>query len=105
MEQICSDAYCEVGFYVLNCTIMTLLFLLQEKIAMLRENESLLKTNERLNNEKEKLLIAKDLSDNQISGLTKSLEAMQKDLKDRESQVIFMQGKHYCHVCVCVCVF
>lgn len=59
----------------------------EEKIAMLRENESLLKTNERLNNEKEKLLIAKDLSDNQISGLTKSLEAMQKDLKDRESQI------------------
>ncbi|KAF9683958.1 hypothetical protein SADUNF_Sadunf04G0068000 [Salix dunnii] len=59
----------------------------EEKIAMLRENESLLKANERLNNEKEKLLIAKDLSDNQISGLTKSLEAMQKDLKDRESQM------------------
>lgn len=59
----------------------------EEKIAMLRENESLLKTNERLNNEKEKLLIAKDLSDNQISGLTKSLEAMQKDLKDRDSQI------------------
>ncbi|KAJ6396403.1 hypothetical protein OIU77_021437 [Salix suchowensis] len=59
----------------------------EEKIAMLRENESLLKANERLNNEKEKLLIAKDLSNNQISGLTKSLEAVQKDLKDRESQI------------------
>ncbi|KAJ6402494.1 hypothetical protein OIU84_014568 [Salix udensis] len=59
----------------------------EEKIAMLRENESLLKANERLNNEKEKLLIAKDLSNNQINGLTKSLEAVQKDIKDRESQI------------------
>lgn len=54
---------------------------------MLRENESLLKANESLNHEKEKLLKNKDLADNQIAGLSKSVEAVQKDLKDRENQV------------------
>ncbi|XP_062150654.1 uncharacterized protein LOC133859309 [Alnus glutinosa] len=59
----------------------------EEKIAMLRENESLLKENERLNHEKELLLKNRDLADGQISALTKSLEALQKDLKDKENLV------------------
>lgn len=55
---------------------------------MIRENESLLKTNERLNHEKESLLKTKEISDGQISALTKSLEALHKDLKDRENLVV-----------------
>lgn len=54
---------------------------------MLRENESLLKANENLNHEKECLLKNKDLADGQIKALTKSSEALQKDLKDRENLV------------------
>lgn len=54
---------------------------------MLRENESLTKANDRLNREKDKLQRNKDSADNQISGLTKSLEVLQKDLKERENQV------------------
>ncbi|KAA8530598.1 hypothetical protein F0562_005307 [Nyssa sinensis] len=56
----------------------------EEKMAMLRENESLLKSNERLKNEKESLLKNKDLAAGQIMALTKSLEALQKDVKDKE---------------------
>ncbi|KAK6927916.1 hypothetical protein RJ641_006507 [Dillenia turbinata] len=63
--------------------------MLYEKIAMLRENDALRKTNERLSNEKESLRKAKELSDGQIMGLTRSLETLQKDLKDRE---ILVQG-------------
>ncbi|KAJ4822392.1 hypothetical protein Tsubulata_008929 [Turnera subulata] len=59
----------------------------EEKIAMLRENESLVKSNEILNHEKEKLLKHKDVTDNQITALTKTLETFQKDLKDRENKI------------------
>lgn len=59
----------------------------EEKIAMLREKESLQKENEKLNHEKSSLLKNKDLSDCQISALTKALEAHQKDLKDKEKLV------------------
>lgn len=59
----------------------------EEKIAMLRENESLLKANERLNHEKESLLKTKEISDGQISALTKSLEALHRDLKDKENLI------------------
>ncbi|KAG2710751.1 hypothetical protein I3843_04G042100 [Carya illinoinensis] len=59
----------------------------EEKIAMLRENESLIKLNERLTHEKEFLLKNKDLADGQLGTLTRSLEALQKDLKDKESLV------------------
>ncbi|XP_059640386.1 uncharacterized protein LOC132282661 isoform X2 [Cornus florida] len=55
-----------------------------EKIAMLRENETLLKSKESLKNEKESLLKNKDLADGQIMALTKSLENLQKDVKDKE---------------------
>ena len=55
---------------------------------MLRKNESLQKANERLHHENDSLLKYKELSDGQISALTKSLEALQKDLKDREKLVV-----------------
>ncbi|KAF5750171.1 hypothetical protein HS088_TW03G00503 [Tripterygium wilfordii] len=59
----------------------------EEKIAMLRENESLLKANERLSHEKMSLRKSKDLVDNQVLLLTKSLEGLQRDLKDRENLI------------------
>lgn len=59
----------------------------EEKMSILRENESLLKENERLNNEKDSLLRNKELADGQIVVLTKTLEAAQKDLKDKETLV------------------
>lgn len=58
--------------------------MLQEKIAMLRENETLLKDNENLKLEKESLLRSKEKSDAQVMALTKSMEALQKDIKDKE---------------------
>lgn len=68
--------------------------MLQEKIAMLRENESLRKEKEKLNHEKTCLLKSKDLADVQISTLTKSLETLQKDLKDKENLVIRLTSVH-----------
>ncbi|XVF20742.1 hypothetical protein REPUB_Repub12eG0029200 [Reevesia pubescens] len=59
----------------------------EEKISMIRENESLKKENESLNHEKECLMKSKDLAEGQINALTKSLEATQKDLKDKEKLV------------------
>ncbi|CAN1122658.1 RAB11-binding protein RELCH homolog [Linum perenne] len=59
----------------------------EEKVAMIREKESLLKVRETLNEEKERLLKGKELADNQLSGLTKSFEALQKDIKDKENQI------------------
>ncbi|CAL5368776.1 unnamed protein product [Camellia sinensis] len=56
----------------------------EEKIAMLRANESLLKENDKLKKEKVSLLKNKDLADGQVMVLTRSLEALQKDLKDKE---------------------
>lgn len=53
-------------------------------MSLLRENESLAKENERLSNEKDTWLRNKNLVEGQIVVLTKSLEAAQKDLKDRE---------------------
>lgn len=64
---------------------------LQEKIAMIRLNESLLEANKKLNHEKESLLRNKDLADGQLGALTKSLETMQKEIKDKESLVYFPQ--------------
>ncbi|XP_020238059.1 RAB11-binding protein RELCH [Cajanus cajan] len=59
----------------------------EEKIAHVGGNETLLKANERVNQEKESSLKDKDLADGQIGALTKSLEALQKDLKDKENLV------------------
>lgn len=61
---------------------------MQEKIAQVPENITLLKENERLNQEKESLLKDKDLADGQIAALTKSLEALQRDLKEKENMVV-----------------
>ncbi|KAM2061986.1 hypothetical protein ACFX1T_046982 [Malus domestica] len=54
---------------------------------MLRENDSLSKEKESLYLEKLSLLKNKDLAEGQISTLIKSLEALQKDLKDKENLV------------------
>ncbi|XP_027077488.1 uncharacterized protein [Coffea arabica] len=56
----------------------------QEKITMLRENESLQKENDKLKKEKQSLLKSKDIADTQVVALMKSLEAFQKDIKDKE---------------------
>lgn len=61
---------------------------MQEKFSLLRENETLLNANKSLNQENENLSKNKDLADAQIVTLTKSLDAMQKDLKDKEKQVM-----------------
>lgn len=63
--------------------------MLQEKIAILRENESLQKEYDRLKNEKQSLLKNKDLADGQVMALTKSLEALQNNIKEKEILVIF----------------
>ncbi|KAF5950548.1 hypothetical protein HYC85_012541 [Camellia sinensis] len=55
---------------------------------MLRANESLLKENDKLKKEKVSLLKNKDLADGQVMVLTRSLEALQKDLKDKEILVV-----------------
>lgn len=54
---------------------------------MLRKNESLLKENEKLNHEKLCLVKNKDMAEGQISALNKSLESLNKDLKDKENLV------------------
>lgn len=63
------------------------ILMLQEKVNMLRENEILRKEKGRLTDEKVSLVQSKDLADSQISNLMKSLEATQRDLRDRETQV------------------
>lgn len=63
----------------------------EEKFSLLQENEKLLKSNKKLNQEKETLLKNKDLADAQIGTLTKSLEAMQKDIRDKENQVLVLK--------------
>lgn len=62
---------------------------MQEKVAMIRANESLQQANENLINAKEVLVRSKDAAEGQVGVLTKTLEALQKDLKDRETQVSF----------------
>ncbi|KAM7267848.1 hypothetical protein ACFE04_010014 [Oxalis oulophora] len=59
----------------------------EEKIAMLRKNESLTTANEKLANDKEELIKKKDMADSQIKAMTKSLEGLQKDVKDKENLV------------------
>ncbi|XLR38864.1 hypothetical protein S83_023524, partial [Arachis hypogaea] len=56
-----------------------------EKFRLLRENEMLLKQNKGVNQENESLLKNKDQTKAQIGAITKSLEAMQKDHKDKEN--------------------
>ncbi|KAG9450463.1 hypothetical protein H6P81_010428 [Aristolochia fimbriata] len=66
----------------------------EEKIAILREREALIKANEGLNIEKESLLKRTDLADSQIIAVTKSLDAAQKDLKDKEILVQSLKQSH-----------
>ncbi|CAK8533811.1 unnamed protein product [Lathyrus sativus] len=59
----------------------------EENIGLVQENEAFMKENQRLNEEKESLLKGKDLADGQIRALTKSLGALQEDLKQKENMV------------------
>ncbi|XP_058737574.1 uncharacterized protein LOC131609798 [Vicia villosa] len=63
----------------------------EEKFSLLQENKTLLNSNQKLKLEKEALLKNKDLTDAQIGTLTKSLEAMQKDIRDKENQVLVLK--------------
>ncbi|KAI8029233.1 hypothetical protein LOK49_LG01G03487 [Camellia lanceoleosa] len=56
----------------------------EEKVAMVREKESFLKENEKLKNKNASLLKNKDLTDGQVMALTRSLEALQKEFKEKE---------------------
>lgn len=56
----------------------------EEKIAMLKEKESLLKENERLSHEKDCLLRNKEVADGQITALTRSIDSLQKEVKERD---------------------
>ncbi|QCD95161.1 protein phosphatase 2 [Vigna unguiculata] len=55
------------------------------KIIQGQESNPLLKANERLKQENESLLKDKDMAYGQITALSKSLEALRKDLKDKEN--------------------
>lgn len=63
----------------------------EEKIAMVHENELLQKENGKLKNENQNLLKMKDRADSQAVALMKSLEALQKDIKDKEILVQHMK--------------
>lgn len=63
--------------------------MLQEKISMLRENEFLQKEYDTLKTENQALLKKKDLADSQVLALTKSLEALQNNIKEKEILVNF----------------
>lgn len=54
---------------------------------MLRQNESLLKENDRLKSDIQSLLKGKEMSDAQVTSLSKSLELLQKDMKEKENRV------------------
>lgn len=62
---------------------------IQENITQGQESNTLLIANERLKQENESLLKDKDMAYGQITDLTKSLEALHKDLKDKENMVVF----------------
>jgi len=84
------DKFKLIIWYSVHITISTEIRMrMQEKFSLLQENEKLLKSNKKLNQEKETLLKNKDLADAQIGTLTKSLEAMQKDIRDKENQVVY----------------
>ncbi|XP_022636815.1 uncharacterized protein LOC106772925 isoform X5 [Vigna radiata var. radiata] len=59
----------------------------EENITQGQESNTLLIANERLKQENESLLKDKDMAYGQITDLTKSLEALHKDLKDKENMV------------------
>ncbi|KAD4888387.1 hypothetical protein E3N88_20460 [Mikania micrantha] len=59
----------------------------EEKFSMLKKNESLVKENDKLKLEKQSLLRSRDLADAQVVSLKKSLESLQKDIKEKENLV------------------
>jgi len=61
---------------------------LQEKFAMLREKESLVKENEKVKHERDCLLRNKEVADGQIAALTRSVDSLQKNLKEKENKVL-----------------
>lgn len=68
--------------------------MVQEKIAILREHESLQKENDRLKTEKQASIKNKDLADGQVMALTKSLETLQNNIKEKEILVIIIISPH-----------
>lgn len=68
---------------------------MQEKIAQVREIEALLKETQSLNEEKESLSKDKDFTDGQIRALTKSLGALQEDLKQKENTVVAISNSNH----------
>lgn len=73
---------------MVNCIYEESALILQEKFSMLKTNESLLKENDKLKLEKQSLLRSKDLADAQAATLKKSLESLQRDIKEKENQVL-----------------
>ena len=67
---------------------------MQEKIAHVREIEALLKETQGLNEEKESLLKDKDFTDGQTRALTKSLGALQEDLKQKDNTVVAISNSN-----------
>lgn len=63
---------------------------------MLRENEFMRKENGKLKKENQVLLKLKDKADSQAAALMKSLEALQKDIKEKEVQVVFSDYENLC---------
>ncbi|KAL8231137.1 hypothetical protein R6Q57_000915 [Mikania cordata] len=59
----------------------------EEKFSMLKKNESLVKENDKLKLEKQSLLRSRDLADAQVVSVKKSLESLQKDIKEKENLV------------------
>lgn len=55
---------------------------------MLKTNELLLKENDELKHEKQSLLRSKDLAEAQVVTLKKSLENLQKDIKEKDNLVL-----------------
>lgn len=72
-----------------ECLMLVVFVIPQEKIMMLQQNESLLKENERLQSDIDSLLKGKEMLDAQVLSLTKSLEVLQKDIKEKENRVTF----------------
>ena len=55
---------------------------------MLREKESLVKENEKVKHERDCLLRNKEVADGQIAALTRSVDSLQKNLKEKENKVL-----------------
>ncbi|KAL2896547.1 RAB11-binding protein RELCH-like protein [Bienertia sinuspersici] len=56
----------------------------EEKMAMIREKDSLLKENEKMNREKDCLLKNKEVAEGQLTALSRSIDSLQKDVKEKD---------------------